>query len=67
MHTWRFRETASGVVLESVETFEGPLLLLGRWVGVPRRLHRLTAQMLNQIKRYAEACSSPDAQQTQAV
>jgi hypothetical protein len=67
VHTWRFRETASGVVLNSVETFEGPMLLLGRLVGVPKRLHRLTAQMLNQIKRYAEACSTSDASQTQAA
>ena len=57
VHTWRFVETPSGVVLKSVETFKGPLLALGRLVGVPRRLHRLTVQMLDQIRQRAEACS----------
>jgi hypothetical protein len=67
VHTWRFREQAGGVVLESVETFRGPLLVLGRLVGVPKRLHRLTVQMLDQIKQYSEACSAtPPPQATPA-
>ena len=64
VHTWRFQEKADGVVLESMEVFKGPLLVLGRLVGVPKRLHRLTVQMLDQIKQYSEACSatlSPEA------
>jgi hypothetical protein len=58
VHTWRFREQTGGVVLESVETFKGSLLLLSHVVGVPKRLHRLTVRMLDQIKRYSEACSA---------
>jgi hypothetical protein len=57
VHTWRFQEKAGGAVLESVETFKGPLLALGYVAGVPKRLHRLTVQMLEQIKRHSEACS----------
>ncbi len=56
VHTWRFKEHPGGVVLKSVETFKGPLLMLGRLVGVPKRLHRLTVRMLDQIRRQAEAC-----------
>jgi len=57
VHTWRFREQEGGTVLESMETFKGPLLVPGRWVGVPKRLHRLTVRMLEQIKQHSEACS----------
>jgi hypothetical protein len=64
VHTWRFREKAGGVVLESMETFRGPLLVLGHVAGVPKRLHRLTVQMLNQIKQYSEACSAPPSPET---
>jgi hypothetical protein len=59
VHTWRFEEHPEGVVLKSVETFKGPLLALGRLVGVPGRLHRLTVQMLDQIRLQAEACGRP--------
>jgi hypothetical protein len=61
VHTWRFRESAGGVVLESAETFTGGLLALGRLVGVPRQLHRLTVRMLDQIRRHSEACSAAPA------
>ena len=64
MHTWRIREHAGGVMLKSVETFKGPLLALGRLVGVPKRLHRLTVQMLDQIKRYSEACNAVPTSET---
>lgn len=56
VHTWRFREQERGVLLESVETFRGPLLALGHLLGVPKRLHRLTVRMLDEIKRHSEAC-----------
>jgi hypothetical protein len=58
VHTWRFREQEGGTVLESMETFKGPLLVPGRWVGVPKRLHRLTVRMLEQIKQHSEACGA---------
>jgi hypothetical protein len=63
VHTWRFAETPGGVVLKSVESFKGPLLVLGRLVGVPRRLHRLTVQMLDQIRRQAETCGAVPSQE----
>jgi Polyketide cyclase / dehydrase and lipid transport len=66
VHTWRFREHAQGVLLESVETFKGPLLALGRLVGVPKRLHHLTVLMLDQIKRHSEACSAAPSFETTA-
>ena len=56
VHTWRFQKKADGVLLESIETFRGPLLLIGHVLRVPRRLHRLTVGMLDQIKRHSEAC-----------
>jgi hypothetical protein len=59
VHTWRFEEHAEGVVLKSTETFKGPLLVLGRLVGVPKRLHRLTVRMLDQIRRQSEVCCGP--------
>jgi len=65
VHTWRFREDAEGVLLESIEIFRGPLLLMGRLVGIPGRLHRLTVDMLDQIKRHSETCGamrSPESQ-----
>jgi hypothetical protein len=59
VHTWRFEQQPGGVVLKSEETFKGPLLALGRLVGVPKRLHRLTVRMLDQIRQQAEACCRP--------
>lgn len=67
VHVWRFRELSEAVLLESVETFKGPLLALGHWVGVPKRLHRLTVRMLDQIKRHSEACSSADSPEITAA
>jgi hypothetical protein len=58
VHTWRFEEKEGGVVLESREVFKGPLLLLGRLVGVPGRLHRLTVRMLEQIRQASESCAA---------
>jgi hypothetical protein len=55
VHTWRFRETGDGVLLESIETFQGPLLPIGHLLAVPKRLHRLTVEMLDQIKRHSES------------
>lgn len=58
VHTWRFRETAGAVLLESEETFRGPLLALGHLIGVPKRLHRLTVRMLDQIRQHCEVCGA---------
>lgn len=67
VHTWRFQENADGALLESIETFRGPLLLIGHVVGVPRRLHRLTVGMLDQIKRHSEACGPIIATKAQSA
>lgn len=57
VHVWRFRETGGGVVLSSVERFRGALLFLGRLLGVPGRMHRLTLRMLEEIRfRCEEGC-----------
>lgn len=64
VHTWRFREAADGVLMQSTESFRGPLLLVAHLVGVPRRLHQLTVDMLDHVKRYSEACgvnTAPEA------
>ncbi|MDJ0784129.1 MAG: SRPBCC family protein [Desulfosarcinaceae bacterium] len=55
-HLFRFTETDDGVLLLSEEIFRGPLVLLGRLIGVPKRLHALTDQMMLGIKRQSEAC-----------
>lgn len=57
VHTFRFHEAEGGVRLESEEVFRGPLLVLGRLLGVPRRLHLLTGRMMQDIKVHAEACA----------
>jgi hypothetical protein len=57
-HTFRFVEVDGGVRLISEEVFQGPLLALGRLVGIPQRLHRLTREMMQGIKAHAEACAA---------
>ena len=56
VHSWRFGARPEGTRLESTETFSGPLLPVARLLGVQRRLHDLTAHMLDQIRCRAEAC-----------
>jgi hypothetical protein len=57
-HTFRFTEVEGGVRLASKEVFRGPLMVFGRLLGVPRRLHGLTREMLRGIKAHAEACAA---------
>ncbi len=59
VHVWRFRETGEGVVLSSVERFRGALLFLGRLLGVPGRMHRLTVRMLEEIRLHCEEGTRP--------
>lgn len=59
-HTWKFREQDGKVVLRSVERFHGPLLLLGRMMGIPRKLHRLTREFLETLKAAAENCGNTE-------
>lgn len=55
-HTWRFREEDGKVVLLSVERFKGPMVWVGYLLNVPDRLHQLTIEFLQTLKRAAEAC-----------
>ena len=57
-HTFRFWEEGGGVRVLSEETFQGPLLAVGRLLRVPQRLHRLTEAFMEAIKRRAEACAA---------
>ena len=54
-HSFLFREQGKGVVLTSLEKFSGPLFWLCRIGFVPSRLHRLTRQLLEEIKQQAES------------
>ena len=57
-HLWLFREEQSAVVVTSIEKFEGPLVWIGYMLQVPKKLHRLTVQFLQNLKSAAEACSA---------
>lgn len=59
VHRFEFRETDGGVTLISTEEFGGPLLFLCRLVLLPQKLHRLSVQLLQDIKKAAEACQPP--------
>jgi len=56
-HTWQFHENNGTVILRSVERFRGPLLWVGRILGIPQKLHRLTREFLETLKRAAENCA----------
>lgn len=56
-HSFRFEERNGHVLLISEERFHGFMLLLGRLVLAPRRLHQLSRELMAAIKRRAEACA----------
>ena len=55
VHTWAFKEVDGMVILDSHEKYSGPLLWLARLILVPRRLHKLTRELLVSIKKESEA------------
>ena len=57
VHTFIFEEIENAVRLTSSETFRGPLLWLSKLIFIPKRLHRLTLQLMASIKEQAEACA----------
>ena len=57
VHRFIFEEKENAVRLTSSETFRGPLLWLSKLIFIPRRLHRLTQQLMASIKSQAEACA----------
>jgi hypothetical protein len=57
VHRFIFEEKEGAVCLISSESFRGPLLWLSKIIFIPRRLHRLTQQLMASIKNQAEACA----------
>jgi hypothetical protein len=57
VHRFIFEEKEKSVRLTSSEAFRGPLLWLSKLIFIPRRLHRLTQQLMASIKSQAEACA----------
>ena len=57
VHRFIFEERENSVHLTSSETFRGPLLWLSKLIFIPRRLHRLTRELMLAIKNQAEACA----------
>jgi len=53
-HRFEFQEENGQVTIISTETFGGPLFFLARLLGLPRKLHRLSTQLLEDIRRAAE-------------
>ncbi|MGD2187012.1 MAG: hypothetical protein PVI71_12830, partial [Desulfobacterales bacterium] len=58
VHRFIFEESKASVRLISSETFSGPLLWLSKLIFIPKRLHRLTEQLMASIKKQAEACAA---------
>ncbi len=56
VHRFAFQEQGDKVILTSTEQLGGPLFFLSRLLFVPQRLHQLSRQLLQDIKKAAEAC-----------
>ena len=56
-HTFTFKEEGSKVIVTSVEVFRGLMLIIGKILFIPGKLHRLTQKMMAQLKEHAEACA----------
>jgi hypothetical protein len=59
VHRFFFEEKEKFVKLTSSEVFSGPLLWLSKLIFIPKRLHRLTRQLMSSIKNQAETCGGP--------
>ncbi len=55
-HRFEFQAENGRVTIISTESFSGPLLFLARLLGLPKKLHALSTQLLADIKRAAEGC-----------
>jgi hypothetical protein len=60
VHHFVFTEEDGKVLLASIEDFSGPLFLLSRLLLVPHRLHQLSRQLLQEVKRASEACGKDE-------
>jgi hypothetical protein len=58
VHSFTFEEREDVVLLTSSESFRGPLLWLSKLIFIPKRLHRLTQELMASIKDQAESCAS---------
>lgn len=56
-HSFQFEEKDDHVLLISEERFHGFMLLLSRLVLAPQRLHQLSKELMESIKKRAEACA----------
>ena len=54
-HTFTFHEISHHVLLQSKESFSGPMLLFAKLIGIPTRLHALSIRLLDAIKKEAES------------
>jgi hypothetical protein len=56
VHRFTFQEHGDKVILTSIEKLGGPLFFLSRLLFLPQKLHKLSRQLLQDIKKAAEAC-----------
>jgi len=54
-HTFTFHKISNHVLLQSKESFSGPMLFFAKLIGVPSRLHTLSIRLIDAIKRKAES------------
>jgi ligand-binding SRPBCC domain-containing protein len=54
-HTFYFNEENSKVTVTSVEVFKGLMLIVGKLLFIPSKLHRLTQKMMAELKEHAES------------
>jgi hypothetical protein len=66
VHRFEFQEVGDRVVVTSTENFGGPLVFFSRLLFIPHQLHRLTKQLLAEMKQAAEACVARDKEPRQA-
>ncbi len=60
VHRFDFEAADGKVIVTSTEQFGGPLFFLSRLLFIPRQLHRLSQQLLADMKQAAESCVGQD-------
>ncbi len=55
VHRFSFEERGGAVILTSTEEFGGPLFFLSRLLFIPQKLHHLSRQLLQDIKKASES------------
>ncbi len=54
-HEFYLEPVKNGVKLVSIERFSGPMLLPAKFIGIPKRLHKLTRRLLAALQKTAES------------